>query len=135
MRLSLASRCLDPLRRLSLIALTALGLAAVGIGSAAQAQTARKPSPYENSRPLRPDEIEARKAEDAKRGGPAFLGLIRTEAEFQQLARVYNPGTPLEIPHVLFHGQGHADRPVQGPATPPAVRHPELATRPAGLHL
>jgi hypothetical protein len=111
MRLSLASRCLDPLRRPSLIALTALGLAAVGIGSAAQAQTARKPSPYENARPLRPDEIEARKAEDAKRGGPAFLGQIRTQAEFQQLARVYNPGTPLEIPHVLFViDRKHADR-------------------------
>ena len=81
MRLSLASRRLGPLRRPSLIIFTALGLAAVGIGSAAQAQTARKPSPYENARPLRPDEIEARKAEDAKRGGPAFLSQIRTQAE------------------------------------------------------
>ncbi|WP_268640340.1 hypothetical protein, partial [Escherichia coli] len=42
----------------------------------AQAQTARKPSPYENNviepfkapRPLSPEEIAARKAEDARRG-------------------------------------------------------------------
>ncbi|QVQ29704.1 PEP/pyruvate-binding domain-containing protein [Achromobacter deleyi] len=67
-----------------------------------QAQTARKPSPYENARPLRPDEREARKEEDARGSGPAFLDQIRTQDEFRQLARVYNAGTPLEIPHVLF---------------------------------
>lgn len=60
---------------------------------------------------MRTDEIEARKPEDAKRGGPAFLGQIRTPEEFQQLARVYNPGTPLEIPHVLFViDRKHGDR-------------------------
>lgn len=85
--------------RIVLAAVFALGIAA---GNAAQAQTARKPSPYENGRPLRADEIEARKAEDARRGGPRFLEQIRTQAQFQQLARIYNAGTPLEIPHVLF---------------------------------
>ncbi|MGB3436844.1 PEP/pyruvate-binding domain-containing protein [Achromobacter sp.] len=88
-------------RLISLILLTALGPLAASFGTAAQAQTARKPSPYENSRPLSPDE-RAAQAEDGKKAGPAFLGQIRTQAEFQQLARVYNPGTPLEIPHVLF---------------------------------
>lgn len=91
-----------PRRRNSLIVLTALGLLTASIAPAAQAQTARKPSPYENQRPLRPDEREARQAENAKHGGPAFLGQITSQAEFQQLARVYNAGTALEIPHVLF---------------------------------
>lgn len=111
MRPSPASRRLAPPRRPGLfVVLAAFGLLAAGIG-AAQAQTARKPSPYENARPLRPDEIEAVKQGDAKRAGPAFLGQIRTQAEFQQLARVYNPGTPLEIPHVLFViDRKHADR-------------------------
>ncbi|WMD22702.1 PEP/pyruvate-binding domain-containing protein [Achromobacter seleniivolatilans] len=90
------------LTRPSLIVLTALGLLTASIAPAAQAQTARKPSPYENQRPLRPDEREARQAENAKHAGPAFLGQITSQAEFQQLARVYNAGTPLEIPHVLF---------------------------------
>jgi hypothetical protein len=114
MRLSPATRrlpALRPLRRPSLIVLTALGLLAASIHPAAQAQTARKPSPYENARPLRPDERAAKQAEDAKHGGPAYLNQIRTQAEFQQLARVYNAGTPLEIPHVLFViDRRHGDR-------------------------
>lgn len=102
MRPTAALRRPGPPRRPKLLVLALAGLLAAGWGLAAQAQTARKPSPYENQRPLRPDEREARLAESAKRGGPGFLGQIRTEAEFQQLARVYNAGTPLEIPHVLF---------------------------------
>ena len=88
-----------------LIALAAISLFAAGIGiaPATHAQTARKPSPYENaSRPLTPEERAARQAENAKYGGPPFLAKITSQAEFQQLARVYNAGTPLEIPHVLF---------------------------------
>lgn len=90
--------------------LTTACLLALAALPAAQAQTARKPSPYENNviepfrapRPLTPEEIAARKAEDARRGGPAFMARIDDEAAFRQLARVYNAGTPLEIPHVLF---------------------------------
>ncbi|AVJ27549.1 PEP/pyruvate-binding domain-containing protein [Achromobacter spanius] len=102
--MSLARAPLKPFAplRMSLAVLAASTLlASVGV-SPAQAQTARKPSPYENGRPLRPDEVEARKAEDARWGGPRFLEKIQTRAEFDQLARVYNAGTPLEIPHVLF---------------------------------
>ncbi|MCH3817799.1 hypothetical protein LZB41_09145, partial [Campylobacter jejuni] len=78
--------------------LTAACLLALAVLPAAQAQTARKPSPYENviepvkARPLTPAEIEARKAEDARRGGPAFMARIDDEAAFRQLARVYNAG-------------------------------------------
>lgn len=85
-----------------LIVLATLGALAAGLGPAVHAQTARKPSPYENARPLSADERAAQQAEDARKAGPAYLSQIRTQAEFQQLARVYNPGTPLEIPHVLF---------------------------------
>ncbi|KQZ98114.1 PEP/pyruvate-binding domain-containing protein [Achromobacter sp. Root565] len=102
--MSLARAPLKPFAplRMSLAVLAASTLlASVGVPPA-QAQTARKPSPYENGRPLRPDEVEARKAEDARWGGPRFLERIQTRAEFDQLARVYNAGTPLEIPHVLF---------------------------------
>lgn len=97
-----AARRLPARRLASLIVLAALGPLAASLGPTAQAQTARKPSPYENARPLRPDERAAQQTEVAKQGGPAFLAQIRTQAEFQQLARVYNPGTPLEIPHALF---------------------------------
>jgi len=102
--MSLARAPLKPFAplRMSLAVLAASTLlASVGVPPA-QAQTARKPSPYENGRPLRPDEVEARKAEDARWGGPRFLEKIQTRAEFDQQARVYNAGTPLEIPHVLF---------------------------------
>lgn len=102
MRPSPARRRLSSRHLTRLIVLAALAGAAAGFGPSVQAQTARKPSPYENSRPLTPDERAAQPAEDAKKAGPAFLGKIQTQAEFQQLARVYNPGTPLEIPHVLF---------------------------------
>ena len=96
----------SPLSRPAILAATCL--LALAAQPAAQAQTARKPSPYENviepvkARPLTPAEIEARKAEDVRRGGPAFMARIENEAAFRQLARVYNAGTPLEIPHVLF---------------------------------
>ncbi|MDH0735772.1 PEP/pyruvate-binding domain-containing protein [Achromobacter spanius] len=105
MPLSPALRRVGPPRHLRVcpIILSAFGLLlAVGSSSDALAQTARKPSPYENARPLRPDERATQSQEGAKRSGPAYLGQIHTQAEFQQLARVYNAGTPLEIPHVLF---------------------------------
>ncbi|SEK00496.1 PEP/pyruvate-binding domain-containing protein [Achromobacter sp. NFACC18-2] len=102
--MSLMRASLKPLAPLcmSLAAVSASCLLAGAISPVAQAQSARKPSPYENGRPLRPDEVEAPKTEDTRWGGPRFLEQIRTQAEFQQLARVYNAGTPLEIPHVLF---------------------------------
>lgn len=92
----------SPPPRVSLAILASLCLLAGAISPIVQAQTARKPSPYENARPLRADERDTRKEEDARWAGPAFLDQISTQAEFLQLARVYNAGTPLEIPHLLF---------------------------------
>lgn len=109
-----ASRASLRLRRAprpGLLALTASGLLALSVVLPAAAQTARKPSPFENARPLRPDERAAQQTADAKRGGPAYLEQIGSKAQFQQLARVYNAGTPLEIPHVLFViDRRHGDR-------------------------
>jgi len=62
--------------------------------SAALAQTARKPSPYE----YRPgNEAAATPTE-----GPDYLSRIDNRAQFMQLARVYNAGTALEMPHLIF---------------------------------
>ena len=67
----------------------------------AQAQTARKPSFYEeNKRPA--STTDTATASMAPRHAPAFLAQIDTQEDFQQLARTYNAGTLLEIPHLIF---------------------------------
>ncbi|WP_312917152.1 PEP/pyruvate-binding domain-containing protein [Stenotrophomonas sp.] len=60
----------------------------------AWAQTARKPSPYEYR--------EQAPAAAAPAQGPDYLQRIDNRAQFMQLARVYNPGTALEMPHLIF---------------------------------
>ncbi len=66
----------------------------LGSVACATAQTARKPSPYE----VRPggDTVTPPTT------GPDFLPRIDTRAQFLQLARVYNAGTALELPHLIF---------------------------------
>ncbi|MCF7752188.1 hypothetical protein KQ945_15610 [Bacillus subtilis subsp. subtilis] len=61
----------------------------------ALAQTARKPSPYEYRQGN-----GTNAAQPAT--GPDALARIDNRAQFMQLARVYNPGTALEIPHLIF---------------------------------
>lgn len=61
--------------------------------TSAVAQTARKPSPYE----VRPGADTT-----APSTGPDFLPRIDSRAQFLQLARVYNAGTALELPHLIF---------------------------------
>ena len=58
------------------------------------AQTARKPSPYE----YRPGNDAA--AQPAV--GPDYLSRIDGREQFMQLARIYNAGTALEMPHLIF---------------------------------
>lgn len=58
------------------------------------AQTARKPSSYE----YRPGSNAA--VQPTK--GPDYLSRIDSRAQFMQLARVYNAGTALEMPHLIF---------------------------------
>lgn len=69
-------------------------LALIGLQSTF-AQTARKPSPYE----YRPD-LAAPAANSSQ--APAHLPRISSRDDFMRLARVYNPGTPLEMPHLIF---------------------------------
>lgn len=61
----------------------------------AMAQTARKPSPYEYRQ-----DSDAAPAPPAT--GPDYLSNIDNRAQFMQLARVYNAGTALEMPHLIF---------------------------------
>ena len=67
----------------------------LGCIAPAMAQTARKPSPY-----------EYRQGSDAApvvpTTGPDYLSRIDNRAQFMQLARVYNAGTALEMPHLIF---------------------------------
>jgi len=72
------------------------GLALVGLCSVGEAlaQTARKPSPYE----YRQQDASA----PARVTGPDYLERIDSRAQFMQLARVYNTGTALEMPHLIF---------------------------------
>ncbi|KAA9004425.1 pyruvate, phosphate dikinase [Stenotrophomonas cyclobalanopsidis] len=58
----------------------------------ALAQTARKPSAYEH----RPD------AAQQPAEGSDYLPRIDSRAQFMQMARVYNAGTALEMPHLIF---------------------------------
>ncbi len=73
-----------------------LVLLALVLGAVAPvlAQTARKPSPYE----YRPGGDAA--AQPAV--GPDHLSRIDGREQFMQLARVYNAGTALEMPHLIF---------------------------------
>ncbi|MDR6672281.1 PEP/pyruvate-binding domain-containing protein [Xanthomonas sp. 1678] len=60
----------------------------------ALAQTARKPSPYEYR--------QGSNAAVQPTQGPDYLSRIDSRAQFMQLARVYNAGTALEMPHLIF---------------------------------
>lgn len=73
--------------------------------SCASAQLARKPSMYEDGRA--PQELIARPGSTpaqamANHSSQPFAADLPSQAAFDQLARVYNAGTPLAQPHVIF---------------------------------
>jgi rifampicin phosphotransferase len=74
--------------------------------SSASAQLARKPSMYEDGRAAQ--ELVARPGSSAPAQAMAhhsslpFAADLPSQAAFDQLARVYNAGTPLAQPHVIF---------------------------------
>lgn len=69
----------------------------------AHAQTARKPSYYENKAKKTTYQQPSTKNTTAKRlHTPYQLAQIKTKNEFTALARTYELGTLYEIPHVLF---------------------------------
>ena len=106
----------------------------------ASAQTARKPSPYEMR--LEGPPIESG-PDDPK--APAYLDRIGSREDFMRLARVYNPGTPLEMPHLIFvidRRQAnriyyintpryvlHEVRPPRGPGAQAGQGHADLAVQ------
>ncbi|RYE97406.1 MAG: pyruvate, phosphate dikinase, partial [Oxalobacteraceae bacterium] len=67
----------------------------LGACGTAQGQLARKPSAYEQ-----PAQAQPRPPDD--RAGVAQLAVLANRADFDRLARVYDAGTALEMPHVLF---------------------------------
>src|SRR5215216_3937655 len=56
-------------------------------------QMSRKPSPSKNG-----TEGMKSKTDSSKR----YLNAIKTQAEFDAMARVYNPRTPYALPHAMF---------------------------------
>ncbi|WP_269790829.1 PEP/pyruvate-binding domain-containing protein [Stenotrophomonas sp. Iso1] len=80
--------------------LALLGLSALSLINLPElsAQTARKPSPYEYRQGTAAQPSPS--VNDAQ--APAYLARIRSSDDFMRLARIYNAGTPLEIPHLIF---------------------------------
>ncbi|TDS70920.1 PEP/pyruvate-binding domain-containing protein [Comamonas sp. JUb58] len=75
------------------------------VASSASAQLARKPSMYEDGRAAqeliaRPGSTPAQAM--ANHSSQPFAADLPNQAAFDQLARVYNAGTPLAQPHVIF---------------------------------
>lgn len=82
-------------------------LALMLAASSASAQLARKPSMYEDGRAAQ--ELIAKPAGSqspaqamGNRSSQPFAADLPSQAAFEQLARVYNAGTPLAQPHVIF---------------------------------
>ena len=87
---------------------------AIAATTAVHAQLARKPSMYEAEKPLapannqvqslmaRPDGSKSPSQSMGDRSSQPFLPALRSQADFDQLARVYDAGTPLAQPHVIF---------------------------------
>ncbi|WP_296251461.1 PEP/pyruvate-binding domain-containing protein [uncultured Stenotrophomonas sp.] len=81
--------------RLACLHLVALSAVLLATMPTALAQTARKPSPYEARQGTTASSVDNAQA-------PAQLPRIANREDFMRLARVYNPGTPLEMPHLIF---------------------------------
>jgi rifampicin phosphotransferase len=85
---------------------TLLTLAMLCSAIAAHAQLARKPSYYEKQRPA-PALIQELVAKPSRSpmqplGSVASLPVLSNQNEFDQLARTYDAGTPMQLSHVLF---------------------------------
>lgn len=94
----------------------------LGCSAPALAQTARKPSPYEyrqgsDAAPVQPAE------------GPDYLPHIDSRAQFMQLARVYKPGTALEMPHLIFVIDRHNAARIYYVNTPRHALHEQFVLR------
>ncbi|KQU89409.1 pyruvate phosphate dikinase [Variovorax sp. Root318D1] len=77
----------------------AFGATAIAIPQVA-AQLARKPSYYQQQNQAAPEGAAAQPA--PRVAAPASLAALRSRGDFDRLARVYDPGTPMQLAHVLF---------------------------------
>ena len=78
----------------------AFTLAATLGATPAAAQLARKPSYYQQQNLPQPEGPAAQLV--PRPSVPSSLPALRSQGEFDQLARVYDPGTPMQLAHVLF---------------------------------
>ncbi len=108
-------------RRVALLCSLVCVLLPGGSGTAS-AQTARKPSPYEQPQPPSAPPAQAD-------SGPAYLERIGGRADFMRLARVYNAGTALEIPHVIFAIDRRASGRIYYINTPRYALHEQFVRR------
>jgi len=84
-------------RWLAMLTLGAMAIAVLPV----QAQLARKPSYYQQQNNNAAPEGAA--AQSAPRvAARASLAALRSRGDFDSLARVYDPGTPMQLAHVLF---------------------------------
>lgn len=77
----------------------------LGFAWTAQAQIARKPSYYDQQRETRANSFLPRPGDSRAALNPLLpssLPALQSRADFDRLARVYDPGTPMEMPHLLF---------------------------------
>lgn len=69
----------------------------------ADAQLARKPSYYQQQNQPQNQPPEGPAAQLVPRPSvPSSLPALRSQGDFDQLARVYDAGTPMQLAHVLF---------------------------------
>ncbi|WP_434778639.1 PEP/pyruvate-binding domain-containing protein [Neisseria sp. Ec49-e6-T10] len=90
------------------------------------AQSARKPSYYENRKQQRliaPNERTTQSKPTIHNNKLNFLNQLKTETQFHQLARVYQVGTVFEIPHVLFVIDRHKNNQIYYINTPKYQLH------------
>jgi len=78
----------------------ALSLAAAAGTPPAQAQLARKPSYYQQQNQPQPEGPAAQLV--PRPAVPSSLPALRSQGDFDTLARVYDAGTPMQLAHVLF---------------------------------
>lgn len=70
------------------------------LSATAHAQLARKPSYYQQQNQPQPDGPAAQLA--PRPSVPSSLPALRSQGDFDRLARVYDAGTPMQLAHVLF---------------------------------
>lgn len=91
--------CILCYQRCSAVAL-AVAFGAMLASAPAAAQLARKPSYYQQQNQPQPEGPAAQRV--PRPSVPSSLPALRSQGDFDQLARTYDAGTPMQLAHVLF---------------------------------